>query len=145
MHKENGFLYVHGSARNPINEYVFPEDIYNRSARWIAFFALVEKYCFQGHTHVPGVFLENLNDELYQFHAPEEIGNVFKLDQRKALINVGSVGQPRDCDWRACYVMLEGDTIRFRRVEYDINTTIKKIHDIADLDDFLGDRLRDGS
>ena len=107
-------------------------------------FALVDKYCFQGHTHVPGVFLENLHDELYQFHAPEEIGQVFKLDQRKALINVGSVGQPRDCDWRACYVIMDGDTIQFRRVEYDINATIKKIHDIPDLDDFLGDRLRDG-
>ncbi len=143
IHKENGFLFVHGSARNPINEYVFPEDIYNQR-KMDRIFALVDRYCFQGHTHVPGVFLENLNDELYQFHSPEEIGQVFKLDQRKALINVGSVGQPRDTDWRACYVMLDNDTINFRRVEYDINTTIKKIHDIPDLDDFLGDRLRDG-
>jgi len=143
IHKENGFLYVHGSARNPINEYVFPEDVFNQR-KMDRIFALVDKYCFQGHTHVPGVFLENLNDEMYQFLAPEEIGHTFKLDQRKALVNVGSVGQPRDCDWRACYVMLDGNTINFRRVEYDINTTIKKIHDIADLDDFLGDRLRDG-
>ncbi len=143
IHKENGYLFVHGSARNPLNEYVFPEDIYNQR-KMDRIFALVDKYCFQGHTHVPGVFPENLNDELYQFHAPEEIGQVFKLDQRKTLINVGSVGQPRDGDWRACYVLLDGDTIHFRRVEYDINTTIKKIHDIPDLDDFLGDRLRDG-
>ena len=40
--------------------------------------------------------------------------------------------------------MLDGDTIHFRRVEYDIDTTIQKIHDIPDLDNFLGDRLRDG-
>ena len=143
IHKENGLLFVHGSARNPINEYVFPEDIYNQR-KMDRIFALVDKYCFQGHTHVPGVFLENLNDELYQFHAPEEIGMAFKLDERKALINVGSVGQPRDNNWRACYVMMDGDTIHFRRVEYDIDTTIKKIHGIPDLDDFLGDRLRDG-
>jgi len=143
VHKENGFLFVHGSARNPLNEYVFPEDIYNQR-KMDRIFALVDKYCFQGHTHVPGIFLENLSDELYQFHAPDEIGLTFKLDQRKALCNVGSVGQPRDGDWRACYVMLDGDTIRYRRIEYDIDTTIQKIHDIPDLDNFLGDRLRDG-
>ncbi|MCI0376544.1 MAG: metallophosphoesterase family protein [Gemmataceae bacterium] len=141
--KENSILYVHGSARNPLNEYVFPEDIYNQR-KMDRIFALVEKYCFQGHTHVPGVFTESLPEDMYQFHAPDEIDYVWKLNGRKTLINVGSVGQPRDGDWRACYVMLDGDTVRFRRVEYDIDTTIKKIHDIPDLDNFLGDRLRDG-
>ena len=67
-----------------------------------------------------------------------------KLDARKTLVNVGSVGQPRDGDWRACYVLLDGNDIRFRRVEYDIDTTVKKIYAIPDLDNFLGDRLRDG-
>ncbi|MCI0641292.1 MAG: metallophosphatase family protein [Gemmataceae bacterium] len=141
--KENSILYVHGSARNPLNEYVFPEDIYNQR-KMDRIFALVEKYCFQGHTHVPGVFTESLPEDMYQFHAPDEIDYVWKLNGRKTLINVGSVGQPRDGDWRACYVLLDGDTIRFRRIEYDIDTTIKKIHDIPDLDNFLGDRLRDG-
>jgi len=143
MFKENGFLYVHGSARNPLNEYVFPEDIYNQR-KMDRIFSLVERYCFQGHTHVPGVFTENLEQDLYQFNAPDDIDYVHKLDSRKTLVNVGSVGQPRDGDWRACYVLLDGDTIRFRRVEYDIDTTVKKIHAIPDLDNFLGDRLRDG-
>ena len=143
VHKENGFLYVHGSARNPLNEYVFPEDIYNQR-KMDRIFALVDKYCFQGHTHVPGVFVESLPEDLYQFHSPEEIGYEYHLDGRKTLINVGSVGQPRDGDWRACYVLLDGDKVRYRRVEYDIETTIKKIYDIPDLDNFLGDRLRDG-
>jgi predicted phosphodiesterase len=136
--RENGFLYVHGSARNPLNEYVFPEDIYNQR-KMERIFSLVEKYCFQGHTHVPGIFTEGL-----QFHSPEEIDYVYNLDGRKTLCNVGSVGQPRDGDWRACYVMLDGETIRYRRVEYDIDTTIKKIYAIPDLENFLGDRLRDG-
>ncbi len=136
--RENGFLFVHGSARNPLNEYVFPEDIYNQR-KMERIFALVERYCFQGHTHVPGVFTESL-----QFHSPEEIEYTYKLDGRKTLCNVGSVGQPRDGDWRACYVQLDGDTIRFRRVEYDIETTIQKIYAIPDLENFLGDRLRDG-
>src|SRR3989440_1092839 len=142
-HKENGFLYVHGSARNPLNEYVFPEDIYNQR-KMDRIFALVDRYCFQGHTHVPGIFTESLPEDLYQFHAPDEVEYVYKLDGRKTLCNVGSVGQPRDGDWRACYVLLDGDTIRYRRVEYDIDTTVAKIYGIPDLDNFLGDRLRDG-
>lgn len=141
--KEDGFLFVHGSARNPLNEYVFPEDIYNQR-KMERIFALVERYCFQGHTHVPGIFTEQLPDDLYQFHSPDEIEYVHRLDGRKTLCNVGSVGQPRDGDWRACYILLDGESIRYRRVEYDIDTTVKKIYAIPDLENFLGDRLRDG-
>jgi predicted phosphodiesterase len=137
-HREDGFLYVHGSARNPLNEYVFPEDIYNQR-KMERIFALVERYCFQGHTHVPGIFTESL-----QFFSPEEISGEYQLDGRKTLCNVGSVGQPRDGEWKACYVLLDGETIRYRRVEYDIETTIKKIYAVPDLENFLGDRLRDG-
>ena len=142
-HKENSHLFVHGSARNPLNEYVFPEDIYNQR-KMDRIFSLVEKYCFQGHTHVPGVFTESLQDDSYHFQSPEEVEYLHKLDTRKTMVNVGSVGQPRDGDWRACYVLLDGPDVHFRRVEYDIDTTIKKIHEIPDLDNFLGDRLRDG-
>jgi predicted phosphodiesterase len=137
-HREDNFLYVHGSARNPLNEYVFPEDIYNQR-KMERIFALVDRYCFQGHTHVPGVFTENL-----QFHAPDEIDYAYKLNSTKTLCNVGSVGQPRDGDWRACYVLLDDSTIRYRRVEYDVDTTIRKIYEVPDLENFLGDRLRDG-
>jgi predicted phosphodiesterase len=136
--REDGFLFVHGSARNPLNEYVFPEDIYNQR-KMERIFALVDRYCFQGHTHVPGIFTESL-----EFHSPEEIDYVYQLDGRKTLCNVGSVGQPRDGDWRACYIMLEGDTIRYRRIEYDIDSTVQKIYNVPDLENFLGDRLRDG-
>jgi predicted phosphodiesterase len=136
--RENGFLYVHGSARYPLSEYVFPEDIYNMK-KMERIFALVERYCFQGHTHVPGIFTENL-----QFLSPEDVNSQYKLDGRKTLCNVGSVGQPRDGDWRACYVMLDGETINFIRVEYDVETTIRKVYEIDELDNFLGDRLREG-
>jgi predicted phosphodiesterase len=138
IHREDSVTYVHGSVRNPLNEYVFPEDIYNQR-KMERIFAQVEKYCFQGHTHVPGVFTESM-----QFYSPEELDYVYELDGRKCLVNVGSVGQPRDGDSRACYVLFDGKTIRFRRVPYDVETTVKKIYDIDDLDNFLGDRLRDG-
>lgn len=136
--REDNILYVHGSARNPLNEYVFPEDVYNQR-KMERIFSLVDKYCFQGHTHVPGIFTENL-----QFHSPEDVNYEYKLDARKTLCNVGAVGQPRDGDWRACYVLLDGETIRYRRVEYDVETTIKKIYAVPDLENFLGDRLREG-
>ena len=42
------------------------------------------------------------------------------------------------------YIVLDNDTIKFRRVEYDVEKTIKKIYDIPDLDNFLGDRLGEG-
>jgi len=64
-HREEGLLFVHGSARNPLNEYVFPEDIYNQR-KMERIFALVERTCFQRHTHVPGIFTE-IQDDLYQF------------------------------------------------------------------------------
>jgi predicted phosphodiesterase len=141
--RENGFLYVHGSARNPLNEYVFPEDIYNQR-KMERIFALVERYCFQGHTHVPGVFIEKSRSGDHIFHSPEEVDFTWRLDGRKTLCNVGSVGQPRDGDPRACYVLLDGDNIRFRRVEYDVETAAGKIHAIEELDAILGNRLREG-
>lgn len=136
--RENGVLYVHGSARNPLNEYVFPEDIYNQR-KMEKLFSLIERHCFQGHTHVPGVFTESLS-----FYSPEEIHYEYRLGGQKTMINVGSVGQPRDNDPRACYVVLEDEVVRFRRVDYPFEKTIQKIYEIPELDNFLGDRLRDG-
>jgi len=100
-HRLEPFMFVHGSPRNPLSEYIFPEDIYNHR-KMERLFQLVEHYCFQGHTHVPGVFTEG-----FQFYAPDEIDNEYTLGDSKAMINVGSVGQPRDGDPRACYVILE--------------------------------------
>ena len=63
-HRMGPFLFVHGSPRNPLSEYIFPEDIYNHR-KMERLFQLVERYCFQGHTHVPGIFTES-----FQFFAP---------------------------------------------------------------------------
>jgi predicted phosphodiesterase len=138
FHREDKMLFVHGSARNPLNEYVFPEDIYNQR-KMEKIFGLVERYCFQGHTHVPGVFTESL-----KFFRPEELGFEYELGSEKVLVNVGSVGQPRNSDPRAQYVILDGNKVSFIRLEYDFQATAKKIYSIPDLDNFLGDRLKDG-
>ena len=94
-------LFVHGSPRNPLSEYIFPEDIYNRR-KMERLFELVTRYCFHGHTHVPGIITEN-----FQFFSPDEIDGQYNLGGEKLLIDVGSVGQPRDGDNRACYVIFE--------------------------------------
>lgn len=135
---EDNILFVHGSVRNPLNEYVFPEDVFNRR-KMEKLFSMVRGYTFQGHTHAPGIFSVNM-----QFHRPDEFNFKTTLPDEKAMVNVGSVGQPRDGDWRSCYVILDGKEIEYRRVEYDIETTIKKIFAIPELDNFLGERLREG-
>lgn len=88
---------------------------------------------------MPGVFTENL-----RFYSPEEISNQYKIGDQKLMINVGSVGQPRDGDPRSSYVIFDGDEIEFRRVTYDPQQTRQKILAIAELEDFLGDRLLEG-
>ena len=137
-HCENDLMFVHGSARNPLNEYLFPEDIYN-TRKLEKVFGVVQRYCFQGHTHVPGVFTQGM-----RFFCPQEIDYQFVLGDEKVMVNVGSVGQPRDTDNRSCYVLLDDNVVRFRRVEYPLEQTVQKIYAIDELDDFLGDRLRDG-
>ena len=138
IHREEDFLYVHGSPRNPLNEYVFQDDIYNER-RMERLFSAIPKYSFQGHTHVPGVFTEDR-----EFYMPDELNMRYTLGDKKAMINVGSVGQPRDRDPRACYVVLDGNIVVYRRVEYHVEQTIEKIMPISELDNYLGQRLREG-
>ncbi len=143
-HREGDFLFVHGSPRNPTNEYVFPEDVFNQQ-KMDRLGALLDRYCFCGHTHVPGVFVEpEVAGGQWQFFSPEERHHFWRFDGRKAIVNVGSVGQPRDGDRRASYVIVDGWDVHFHRVEYDWRTTRDKIYAIPELDNFLGDRLDDG-
>ena len=103
-------------------------------------FERIKHVCFIGHTHLPGVFLDDPD-----FYTPDELGNVYPIvTDEKAIVNVGSVGQPRDRDPRAGYVYVDGNTIHFVRLEYDIESTVKKIYEITELDNFEADRLREG-
>ena len=91
---------------------------------------------FFGHSHKPGVWTE----EGFSFAEP---GKRFDFKQR-VMVNVGSVGQPRDKDPRACYVLLEPDGFRFFRVPYDLAKTQEKIRACPDLDPVLAERLAKG-
>jgi len=136
----NGFLLVHGSPREPTSEYILPRD-----ADWPApgmfqeLFASFETVCFVGHTHIAGVFTEGP-----RFVPQKELGSTFRAEGEKLIINVGSVGQPRDGDWRACYLSFEEGVFRFHRVEYSVEVTQRKIRAIPDLDNRLADRLSEG-
>ena len=95
--------------------------------------------CFHGHTHVPRVYIKN--DRVRE----ETTDSLIIEDGAKYFINVGSVGQPRDGDWRACYVIFDLDQrlISFRRVEYDIGATQRKIY-TAGLPEMLAERIAEG-
>lgn len=135
-------LCVHASPRRPINEYIFPDDANDAPDKMNAIFDRVEKIAMVGHTHVPGVFSEDPD-----FFPTRELGDPPRYtfaDDEKIVINVGSVGQPRDNDPRASYAVMHDDHVAFHRVAYDIDATADKIKSIPELHDWLGDRLYDG-
>ena len=100
----------------------------------------VTPLCFHGHTHCPMIY-------------EKQIGAVYRIDAqdfrlpvgRKYFVNVGSVGQPRDGDPRAAYVLYDpmARTIRFRRVEYDVAAAQAKVRE-AGLPERLAERLAVG-
>ncbi len=95
--------------------------------------------CFNGHTHVPRVFVKS--DKVREISAD----SVVIEPGSKYFINIGSVGQPRDGDPRACYAIYDQESkhVIFRRVEYDIPKTQAKIIE-AGLPDLLAERLEEG-
>lgn len=138
-HTEEGVLYVHASPREPIREYIFVADAQNQDKMDEIFAALSEPLCFNGHTHTAGVFTEN-----YEFIAPASVNQRYELGDMRVIVNVGSVGQPRDGDPRSSYVIFDGQTIEFRRVAYDVDATIRQFRDHPTLPEYLALRLIEG-
>ncbi len=95
--------------------------------------------CFFGHTHVPMAFIR---DEGVQRQRVDKL----RIDSnKKYFINVGSVGQPRDGDWRAAYCIyhVESAVVEQRRLKYDLESAQKKIIE-AGLPRLLAERLAVG-
>ena len=137
--QEAGTLWLHASPRHYTKEYVRPGDIKD-TAKMEEIFSMVEHRVFGGHTHEPGVFTEDM-----KFYPPRAFANKMKLaDGRKYFVNIGSVGQPRDRDTRACYVVVQDSAIEFRRVEYDFKKTMEKIYPTDFIPKRFGDRLQHG-
>lgn len=109
---------------------------------YAAFASFATRLCFVGHSHVPAVWSLGSSGPDYR-SGPAEIA----LEAgRRYIVNVGSVGQPRDRDPRAAYAVwdLEGGCVSIRRVPYDLAGARQKII-AAGLPRFLADRLVAGT
>lgn len=135
IERDDGFTVVHATLEDPKGwGYIL-----NTFDAAVSFELQTDSLCFVGHTHVPVVYQKT--DSFVTGHR-----FVSKLeDGSKYIINVGSVGQSRDGDPRACYVMYDSthSVLRLKRIEYDIETAQKKILK-AGLPQILADRLSIG-
>ncbi|OQY37090.1 MAG: hypothetical protein B6243_01505 [Anaerolineaceae bacterium 4572_5.2] len=116
---EPDFTLVHGSPRHPIWEYI----LYPKIAQ-VNFVHFDTPYCLVGHTHSPIVYLEvAAPGKMCEATIPEADLHVQLLNERRLIINPGSVGQPRDGDARASYGLLDTDKMEFqiKRVPYHIS------------------------
>lgn len=135
------FEAMHGSPRQPITEYVLPSDPELDQGKLRGIFnAMSRNVAFVGHTHFPGVIEEGQD----WFMLPQVFNYEYHVGARRAIVNVGSVGQPRDRDVRSCYVIFDGETVRYIRVEYDVETTVNKVRTSHGLHEVCGLRLREG-
>ena len=121
-------LFVHSSPDLPqFFRYLFTQDDAEGS-----FDAFNNRICFIGHTHRPVVFCEDsVSTQL--------------ISGKRFIVNVGSIGQPRDGDRRGCFVIYDDElfSIEHVRVEYDIQSAAAKIIN-AGLPQKLADRLKIG-
>lgn len=127
------FRVVHSSPFEPMEWHY----ILRQSMADDAFKHFKERLCFMGHSHVPVIFRETGDEG----EIPGE--SEFQLDENdRYLINIGSVGQPRDGDPRLAYGFYDSErhAIEFVREEYDHESASKKIID-AGLPEELGKRL----
>ena len=116
---------VHGSPRNPVWEYILDLHSANQNLKHFD-----TRVCMVGHTHLPIAYLlENVEGDYYdlQWQLPDH-GKTLLLPFR-AIVNPGSVGQPRDHDPRASYAIFTPETFswQIRRVEYDIPSVQRRI------------------
>jgi predicted phosphodiesterase len=133
----HGVALYHGSARDPIWEYVLSDETA------LATLELAEvPLVLVGHSHVALRVIAS-GSQLDGGLAPA--GTELELGGLRALLNPGAVGQPRDGDRRAAYLLLDLDRQRatFRRVEYDIEGTQREMRE-AGLPEFLVARLELG-
>lgn len=137
VYKNEYLTLVHGTLDNP-GDFNYMTDGYIAQE---SFRLLETNICFVGHTHVVGTFIK---DKFGRIHYRQDDSVDINPDN-KYIINVGSVGQPRDSNPKASYCIYDTDKkeVLIKRIDYDIETARKKIID-AGLPKFLGDRLLSG-
>jgi diadenosine tetraphosphatase ApaH/serine/threonine PP2A family protein phosphatase len=136
FHEDGELTFVHGSLEQPARfKYILDNDDADLSLR-----LLRTPLCFVGHTHVPGAYFFEKGEAIFTKGPKVSIE-----PDKKYIINAGSVGQPRDGDPRASYVIYDDKekTVEIKRVAYDIKTAQKKIVK-AGLPAWLATRLAEG-
>ncbi len=130
----HGIALYHGSARDPVWEYVLSDE-----AAWWTFRATDAPLVLVGHSHVP---LAISFDGETPDGGAAQADATFDVSEERWLLNPGSVGQPRDGDRRAAYLLLDLAERRaeFRRVEYDVACTQREMAE-AGLPGSLAGRL----
>jgi diadenosine tetraphosphatase ApaH/serine/threonine PP2A family protein phosphatase len=137
LSERDGVELFHASPRDPVWEYVLSAEVAQ-----VAFELTRSSLVLVGHSHVPlAITLEG--DVLDGGLA--EGGTEIELGPGRRLLNSGSVGQPRDGDPRAAWLLLdhEANTASFRRVEYDVARTQEEMQERG-LPDALAQRLAHG-
>ena len=122
------FTIVHGSPRYPIWEYIlFPEDA---DANFSHFDA---PFCLVGHTHVPWVFSKTEGSRPCKSQRLATDPIPLEPGAAQMIINPGGVGQPRDHDPRAAFVILDTDSmvLEHRRVPYPVDVTQSKMEEVG--------------
>ena len=132
-------MFAHGSPRDPVREYMLPRDVRNPEKMKACFAAMERRICFVGHSHIPAVYREG--GELFRPKGAECEVDLGAEGEPKVMVNVGSVGQPRDGDPRLSYVMFDGRRMTFVRLEYDHAAAAAAIRSVASLPEFLAERL----
>jgi diadenosine tetraphosphatase ApaH/serine/threonine PP2A family protein phosphatase len=135
-HKIDDAGFSHGNPLDPpAFEYVFAME---QAYELLPDLEKLPEVSFVGHSHLCKAFALHGDDEVH-----EVLASRFTLRRGyKYVVSVGSVGQPRDCDNRAGFVMFDSDrrVVEFHRVPYDIESSAQKIFD-ADLALNFGKRL----
>lgn len=134
VYKNEDLTMVHGTLDKP-GDFNYMTDGYIASR---TFELLETNICFVGHTHVFGVFVKS-KDGRIQY---QEESSIDIKEDNKYIINVGSVGQPRDANPKAAYCIYDTEkkNVQIQRISYDIQATRQKIINEG-LPRFLGERL----
>jgi len=135
---QDGFTFVHASPRDPVREYILKSDGFLDPEKMEDNFGQIDGPCFNGHTHQPGFTTAD-----FRFHQASADRLVWDLPKGPCIINVGSVGQPRDGDPRSCFLVVDEGKLLYQRVDYDIQRTQKEIL-IQRLSPYLAERLVHG-
>ena len=136
-HVIDGILLVHSSPREP-EKWNYILDMEDAEENFDFF---TQKICLLGHTHRPYIVFKSESGEA---NLSKETEEAIKEEYRY-LVNIGSVGQPRDGDPRSCYLIYDSETgkIALKRVQYDVRSTQKVMAEIG-LPEYLIDRLAVG-